>query len=151
MIVNGFQRVCPPNHDDSSDDLFSDEEIEENYIDWRYLISNEDLYKITDCQPLEDYVHQQQSNWIGHVIRKENEDPTKILTFHSTPCKKRGRKVQSVLDRVVQRSQLVRENFIRSCFNRSSSPILTTTLFCFKCLLLFLSLLQCGGMSLSKV
>ncbi|XP_071959537.1 uncharacterized protein [Antedon mediterranea] len=63
MLVNGFQRVCPPNHVDIS----SDEETDENYIDWRYVIDNDDLYKITGCQPLEEYVYKQQFNWIGHM------------------------------------------------------------------------------------
>ncbi|XP_071963841.1 uncharacterized protein [Antedon mediterranea] len=62
MLVSGFQRVCPPNHVDIS----SDEETDENYIDWRYVIDNDDLYKITGCQPLEEYVYKQQFNWIGH-------------------------------------------------------------------------------------
>ena len=120
MVRNGFQRVNPPsmskigNHEDEADD-----NVEED-VDWRFVISNTILYKITSTKPLHEYVEQQQHNWISHVIRKENHEPTKILTLHTTQSRRRGRKSPSVLDMVIKRSQLDKGNLIRCSFNRTA-------------------------------
>ena len=86
-------------------------------MDWRYKINNDRLFSITKTKTIESFYETQQSKWIAHVIRRENNDIIKILTFH-TAKGKRGAPVKSILERSINYSRLDRNQFIRDCFNR---------------------------------
>ena len=125
MICNGFQRVNPPNStsmltDNNAEESESNGEVEdeENDVDWRYIINNERLYRMTHTTPITEFYQQQQANWIAHCIRRDNCDPCKILTFYSVKNKLRGRPHQSVIQRAINTSQLERGQFIHNCFIR---------------------------------
>ena len=113
MIWNGHARVNPPprqSANSSSDEL---DEIQDD-VDWSYIISNEKLYHITQASTIQEYMTQQQINWISHIIRRENNNVCKILTFHSTKRTKLGRKNLTVLERAVKESGLSLSQLLKS-------------------------------------
>ena len=114
MIWNGHARVNPPqeNHD-SSDETDDD-------IDWSYVITNEKLYQITNSSSISEFVEKRRIHWISHVIRRENSDVCKILTFHSTKRKEIGRKCQSILERAVKDSGLSMGQFLKDSFKKNN-------------------------------
>lgn len=116
MVFNGHKRVNPPS--DRQSDL--DQDIEEDDVDWRYVINNENLYEITQSSTIQSFYEQQQRNWMSHVIRRPNNNICKALTFHSTRRVRLGRKPLSILDRAVQSSNTSQSEFLRSAFNRGN-------------------------------
>ena len=117
MVPRGFDRVNPPNTEDDkacSDDEDSDSDVDVAEVDWRFIISIAVLHEMTGTTSLQDCYEEQQKKWICHVLRSENHEPTKILTFHNTKNKRRGRKVKSVLQRVIDRSGVDRGQFFSS-------------------------------------
>ena len=76
VIFNGYGRVNAPSNtaaEDSSDD---DEEV-----DWRFIITNERLHELTKTNTISSFYQRQQVDWIAHLIRRENDNVGKILTF----------------------------------------------------------------------
>ena len=61
LVYNGHKRVNPPS-DPSSDQSDFDQEIEEEEVDWRYVINNERLYEITQSNSIQEYYENQQRN-----------------------------------------------------------------------------------------
>ena len=117
MIWNGHKRVNPPSRttgSDSSDEDTSSSDLED--YDWRYVVTNETLYRVSNTKSIKQFYEQQQMKWIAHVIRRENDNICKILTFHQTKRVKRGRKLLSVLERCVVNSGLERSEFLRTSF-----------------------------------
>ena len=126
MIWNGHLRAnVPPRQQDteSSEELdSSDEEIDEN-IDWSFVINNQQLYTITGTESIQQYFSQQQQNWIAHVIRRENNNLCKILTFHSVKRKRLGRKTPTILENAAKKSGLALNEFIKACFGKNNSKV----------------------------
>lgn len=61
-------------------------------IFWPNKISNEDLYKRTNCKPITAIVKKQRWTWVGHILRMIPSDPTRIaLTWAPDGRRKRGR------------------------------------------------------------
>ena len=119
MVWNGHTRKNPPPREEtnSSDDLSDDSVLfNENDYDWSYIISNESLYRITKTNTIKEFHQQQQINWIAHVIRRQNNNVNKMLTFHTVKRSRRGRKIPSILDRAVQNSGLSFSEFLRTSF-----------------------------------
>ena len=113
MIWNGLTRVNPPS---SEDDL--EDSLDDDTIDWRYRINNQELYRLTKTETIEDFHRKQQNNWVSHVIRRRNDNICKILTFDTTRRTKRGRKTPSILERAIEYSGTSRTEFIRNSFNK---------------------------------
>jgi len=103
MIWNGHKRINPPPRSarSSSSSSSSSDESEPEMYDWGYIINNERLREITKTKTITQYYELQQIKWIAHVIRRENDNICKILTFHSTKRKKRGRNIKSILERAI--------------------------------------------------
>ena len=123
IIVNGFERQRSPvaaRRVPSSDEEEEEPEEEEpgDDADWSFTIDNEKLFTIAKTISIKDFYSQQQVNWIAHVIRRENSNPCKKLTFHWTKVSKRGRKTTSIIERATASSGLSRNQFIRDCFLR---------------------------------
>ena len=78
--------------------------------------TNESLLRITGTCDISCFHQLQQQNWIAHVIRRENDNPCKRLTFYDIHRKKLGRKSPSILDRAIQHSGMSKEQFLRTCF-----------------------------------
>ena len=96
----------------------SDSSGDDDDVDWRYVINNARLYELTRSTTINAYYQQQQINWVSHVIRRENNNVAKILTFHSTKRTKLGRKSPSILDRAVQNSAISRSQFLNDSFKK---------------------------------
>ena len=107
----------PPKEPQSTGNSAPENPMNPDLIDWRYKINNDRLFRITKTKTIESFYETQQSKWIAHVIRRENNDIIKILTFHTTKGK-RGAPVKSILERSINYSRLDRNQFIRDCFNR---------------------------------
>ena len=122
MIFSGHTRVNPPPRTGAQDTSSNDSESEDDSeYDWRYLITNADLRSITNTSTLSDYYHQQQLKWISHLIRRDNDNVGKILTFHDVVRRKRGRKSLSILERVIDRSGVSRSEFLRASFQKRNT------------------------------
>ena len=119
MIFRGHARVNPPPRAGTQAASSEDSEDDSEY-DWRFLITNADLHSITKTTTVSDYYHQQQFNWISHLIRRDNDNVGKILTFHNVVRTKRGRKSLSILERVIQHSGLSRSEFLRVSFRKEN-------------------------------
>ena len=117
MIFYGHSRVNPPAPDRSSS-LSSEDSSEETDYDWRYLITNQKLHEITKTKSITQYYQQQQQNWVAHLIRRNNDNVGKILTFHNVIRKKRGRKSPSILERAIDYSGASRSEFLRVSFQK---------------------------------
>ncbi len=109
MVKGGFRRVNPPNQKELEED--------EN-VDWRFCLTNNDIYKITGTTSVTEFFEEQRNNWIGHVIRCPNDHPCKMLTFHNTKNKRCGRKVPSILENVVKLTQLSKSQVLKNCFQK---------------------------------
>ena len=122
MVWNGFSRVNAPSTSFSTQSSTSEESTNENEIeyDWRYIITNRKLEQLTRTKPISSYYRLQQQNWVAHVIRRENNNPCKMLTFYNINRKKRGRRSPSILDRAVQHSGLTINEFISKCFMKQN-------------------------------
>ena len=113
MVWNGHTRVNPPARDPS------ETETEED-IDWRFVITNDRLYELTNSTTIQEFYQQQQIRWISHVIRRENDNVSKILTFHCTKRTKIGRKSLSILERAVANSQVSYSQFLKDSFKKNN-------------------------------
>ena len=121
MIWNGHLRINPPRRtsENSSDgsSISSDEDhLDSEDYDWAYIVNNEDLYRITKTKSIEHFYEQQQIKWIAHIIRRENSNICKIMTFHKTKRTKRGRKQLSILERSIQNLGLDKSEFLKTSF-----------------------------------
>ena len=119
MIRNGHRRVNPPRRTSgSTSDTSSEDSSDEIEYDWSYVINNQRLHSITETSSITEYYEDQQAKWMSHVIRRDNSNLCKILTFYSIESKRRGRRTDSILNRVVNKSNLSKSEFIRRSFNR---------------------------------
>ena len=57
---------------------------------WSYVLSNEDLLRMSKTMTLKAYVHKQQRNYVGHIVRKDNASIVKRLLFNNDPSHKTG-------------------------------------------------------------
>ena len=94
MINNGFKRMNTCACVDIDDQ-------QEQQVDWRYQINNNQLFEITGARSLIEYFENTQKNWIGYVIRRENNSIIKSLTFTEIQNMKQGRPVTSIIDRTI--------------------------------------------------
>jgi len=116
MVWNGHARVNPPRQDPADD---SSDETDD--VDWSYVINNEKLYSVTGTSNVQDFIEVQQVKWISHVIRRENDNVSKILTFHTTKRTKPGRKSLSVLERAVKYSGTTYSQFLSDSFKKNNN------------------------------
>lgn len=111
MIFKGFDRKNPPTS------IETDSEEEENIdADWGYVVNNTQLYEIVNTPTISEYFSHQQLKWISHVIRRENSNPCKQLTFHEAKNTRLGRRTTSIINRAVSASGCSRSQFIRNSF-----------------------------------
>ena len=121
MVWNGHARVNPPTRNPSNNS--SDESEEEENIDWSYIIPNEKLYQITGTSTITNFYKQRQINQMAHLIRRENNNVCKILTFHTAKRTKLGRKNLSILERAVQHSGLSHGQFLKDSFMKNNRQV----------------------------
>ena len=120
MVRNGHTRVNPPRQRDdqsTSEGSSSEDDME---VDWRYVMTNEDLMSITQTESVIQFHKKQQLQWISHLIRRENNNICKILTFHSVKRTKPGRKNASFLERAVQHSDTSLNQFLENSMAKAN-------------------------------
>ena len=122
MVWNGHARINPPPRDALEDDTL-EETYEDDSIDWRYTITNQKLYQLTRTGTIQEFYRAQQNNWVSHLIRRNNNNICKILTFNTTTRTKQGRKIPSILERAVQHSGKSLEEYLRSSFIKSNLQV----------------------------
>ena len=119
MIWNGHQRVNPPaTHQGTSSDEAPSDEGDEDDVDWRYVITNHQLYNITETENILHYHKVQRTNWVSHIIRRSNNNICKILLFHTIKRTKLGRKTPSLLEQTVADSGMTYNEFIHKSFTK---------------------------------
>ena len=95
MVKGGHGRVNPPKTKQQEN---NEDEIDNEDIDLRFCLTKDKIYRITETKSVTDFYEEQRHNWIAHVIRRTNDHPCKMLTFHTTLNKRLGRKVPSILE-----------------------------------------------------
>ena len=83
-------------------------------------MTNHRFHEIARTKSISEYYQQQQLNWVAHLIRRDNNNVGKILTFHTVARTKRGRKSPSILERAVQHSGVSRSEFLRVSFQKKN-------------------------------
>ena len=114
MVWSGHTRVNPPTLQSSH--ASSDSSSDEDEVDWRYKMTNVELYRITKTSTITDYFQKQQNQWISHTVRRSNHNLCKKLTFHSVQRTKRGRKTPTILENVIHNSGMQAGQYLKSCF-----------------------------------
>lgn len=72
-----------------------------DFIDWRYIITNKNLYQIANFASLEYFQQQQQQKFHSYsFVLLKFKEIIKLLTFQTTTNKRLGRKLPSLLERV---------------------------------------------------
>ena len=124
MVYNGHKRVSPPTNQISNSQISTDNDSDkDDESDWRYIITNENLFHITKVQSIKEYYEQQQQNFVSHIIRRENNNLAKKLMFHNERNIKRGRKSPSILEKVIKRSGLGKSEFIKISFKKKNHQL----------------------------
>ena len=61
-------------------------------IHWPRVVSNDELYRMTHSQPVAELIKVRRWRWIGHILRRDNNNNSKIaLTWTPEGKRKRGR------------------------------------------------------------
>lgn len=118
MVWSGHSRVNPPTPSSPSHISSSDTSSDDEETDWRYIITNAELYKITNTNTIKEFSEKRQQSWIAHVIRRDNRNLCKNLTFHNVKRTKLGRKSPSILEKAIISSGMDKDHFLKSSFLR---------------------------------
>ena len=96
-----------------------DEELEkqEKKFDFGYVITNEELFKITSSDDISAFFREQQQNWVAHIIRQPNHEISKELLFNSEKNHRRG-PLNDILHNVVKNQPQEKGTFVKNCFMR---------------------------------
>ena len=57
---------------------------------WSYVLTNEDLLRICQTDCINNYVSRQQTNFVAHMVRKEDRSLAKRLLFNNNESRKAG-------------------------------------------------------------
>ena len=79
----------------------------------RYFYTSDDLFKITKTNPLKTFINSQRHKFASHLIRRPNSRHCKQLLFNDDKYKKSGRRIGTLLEQVVENSNVDRDQFIR--------------------------------------
>jgi hypothetical protein len=89
-------------------------------IDFRYLITNEQLHSICGTKDVSVFVKSQQLNYASHVVRMPIERSLKQLMFNDDKYKKKGRSVKSLLDQVISNQNISIDGFCSLSIRKKS-------------------------------
>ena len=78
---------------------------------WSYVLTNEDLLRISKTTTLKAYVHKQQRNYVSHLVRKENTSIVKRLLFNNDASHKPGPKT-TLLSSVIKTENCAPEELL---------------------------------------
>ena len=120
MIWSGHSRVNPPTPSSPSQISSSDTSSDDEDTDWRYIITNAELYRITHTNTIKEFYEKQQEAWMSHVIRRDNRNLCKTLTFHNIKRTKLGRKSPSIIEKAIISSGMDKNQFLKSSLLRAN-------------------------------
>ena len=84
---------------------------------WAYVLTNEDLLRISKTVSLKEFVTKQQVNYVGHLIRKDNNSIAKRLLFNDDPCRKTGPQT-TLLSCVMKNQRCSPDQFFKNATER---------------------------------
>ena len=84
---------------------------------YAYRLTNKQIYEKTDLDPIYNFILDQQTKFLQHIIRGEDTRISKQLLFHDEKKKLRGR-FKSQFDTVVQNSEVDCSQFCRMSFEK---------------------------------
>ena len=92
--------------------------VDEAGNDYRLRISNTRLHEICKTTDVSSFVRCQQPNYAAHVIRMPSSRTTKELMFNDDHYSKKGRSVKTLLDQVVDNSNMNINSFCTLAMNK---------------------------------
>ena len=114
MVKGGYERRSAQRKRKHNERANNQEQTEGEF-DWRFKISNEQLYEITGTGPISNFCEVQYLKYIGHVVRMDNDSPQKQALFDIRTSNRTWTKMEKMLDldrRQVWRTMMNREGFM---------------------------------------
>jgi hypothetical protein len=84
---------------------------------WSFVLTNEDLLRISKTTTLKAYVHRQQRNYVSHLVRKENSSIAKRLLFNNDTSHKPGPKT-TLLSSVIKIENCAPDELFKNAMER---------------------------------
>ena len=84
---------------------------------WSFLLTNNDLIRISNTISLEDFIKKQQRNYVGHIIRKNNTSIVKRLMFNDDISHMQGPQL-TVLSKVIKNEDCTPDKLFTEAMNR---------------------------------
>ena len=84
---------------------------------WAYALTNEELYRICGTESVSVFIIRQQTRYVAHIVRKEDDSLTKRLTFNDDTCHQRGITI-SLLKNAIKRDGRQPCLFYADCLNK---------------------------------
>ena len=84
---------------------------------WAYALTNEELYQICGTESVSVFIIRQQTRYVAHIVRKEDDSLTKRLTFNDDRCHQRGI-TTSLLKNTIKRDGRQPCLFYADCLNK---------------------------------
>ena len=86
--------------------------------DYHYKITNSKLHEICKTEDVSDFVARQQVNYCAHLVRQPNTFLTKRLLFNDNKYCKRGRRTETLKDKVLKITRTTEDRFHKDALNR---------------------------------
>ena len=86
--------------------------------DYHYKITNLKLHEICKTEYVSDFVARQQVNYCAHLVRQQNTFLTKRLLFNDNKYCKRGRRTETLKDKVLKITRTTEDRFHKDALNR---------------------------------
>ena len=87
--------------------------------DYQYKITNSKLHEICKTEDVfDDFVARQQVNYCAHLVRQQNTFLTKRLLFNDNKYCKRGRRTETLKDKVLKITRTTEDRFHKDALNR---------------------------------
>ena len=93
---------------------------------WAYLKTNRDIIDAANTEAISSFVDRLQIRWIGHCVRRSNDNLIKQLTFENTKISRFGHHLQTPFKRVLKLFEHVgytRDQFIKAARDREELKI----------------------------
>ena len=89
---------------------------EEN--DFRYKICNKKLLEICNTENVTDFIARQQTKYLAQLVRQSNTTLTKRLLFNENKYRKRGRRTETLCDKVLKITGTNKDQFCKAALKR---------------------------------
>ena len=86
--------------------------------EYHYQITNLKLHEICKTEDVTDLVTRQQVNYCAHLVRQPNTCLTKRLLFNDNKYCKRGRRTETLKDKVLKITSTTKDIFYKDAIKR---------------------------------